>query len=852
MIQDLTKEELRWRYTILMYSLSDAIESEISQELFKEYGPLDHLACAALVYLIESRAITIRLHKKGQKGNALFTTTRLQMEKTAWTEPSELEAYDRPSTRDIPVPNLFEKDDNQGYTHVSLDFNIPDTKVGRICDELIGYLRQACKKDVAIINFAVFVCIYFKEVHDYSYAIRSTLTWSFLYDLWTSSPQTPYEVIDVMEHLLGDCGKVYDPFMRTGTNLLFAEEEYYAQAPDKEHLYASMLWRASMGADVEYMEISDCTQSWKPQDCDTIIATPELGQNVTDENGNQQPIASWLLSKLSDTMDFPNRRALVILPANVLNASGKMDRVRHDIVESNLLETVVLLPAGLFPKTGIATAIIMLRNGRGADDGVTFADFSYFVKDEMDREEEDKSELDSEWAIDQYDKGNPRFVKQVSVDEIRLMDYDWFAPRYVKDEVDIPHGFTKTKLSTFFEDFVSYPMLMGANAYVLQEQDMVSEPFGYEMACDRLSDIGEYNEEDFFSIRDSFFAISLKNGLKTYFSPEVPAFSCELHAVPCDFYNYRVNPDVIDVDYLRLLLFDAYSKIDSKDKTQKDIFQSLMNTEYIIPTSVEEQKRLYEEAKFNHAIEKARKEGLDEAVERMKQEYMMEVRMRKHDMKPFLSQLDSQAKLIMFYLDKIEGNDQVVSAIRSKLTGVSNAVSELRLHLNRLTEEDIYGTPEKLNPLDILKEFVGTFDNYSVELDVDTLALEDAGITIPYISFSPVDFSTLVGTIKENAVAHAFVDERLKYHFRISFSYDKAKERYIIDFMNDGKPMPQGMDKFRYGLKGEKGARSQGTGLGGYRVKSIARHYGGDYDVFCNRTQGLVTTIRVELPPYKE
>ena len=59
--------------------------------------------------------------------------------------------------------------------------------------------------------------------------------------------------------------------------------------------------------------------------------------------------------------------------------------------------------------------------------------------------------------------------------------------------------------------------------------------------------------------------------------------------------------------------------------------------------------------------------------------------------------------------------------------------------------------------------------------------------------------------------------------------------------------MPQGMDKFRYGLKGEKGAKSHGTGLGGYRVKSITRHYDGDYDVFCNRIQNT-TTIRVIFP----
>jgi sensor histidine kinase regulating citrate/malate metabolism len=107
----------------------------------------------------------------------------------------------------------------------------------------------------------------------------------------------------------------------------------------------------------------------------------------------------------------------------------------------------------------------------------------------------------------------------------------------------------------------------------------------------------------------------------------------------------------------------------------------------------------------------------------------------------------------------------------------------------------------------------------------------------------------LATTIIENAVTHAFTGEGEEYKVLITLSYNASKDVFTIDFKNNGNPMPQGMDKFRYGLKGEKGAKSHGTGLGGYRVKSITRHYNGDYDVFCNRTQNT-TTIRVMFPKY--
>ena len=68
---------------------------------------------------------------------------------------------------------------------------------------------------------------------------------------------------------------------------------------------------------------------------------------------------------------------------------------------------------------------------------------------------------------------------------------------------------------------------------------------------------------------------------------------------------------------------------------------------------------------------------------------------------------------------------------------------------------------------------------------------------------------------------------------------------YQIDFRNNGKPLPDGMNKMRYGIKGEKAGQTAGTGLGGSVVKSIVEHYKGDYDVFMD---GEWTVVRVYLP----
>lgn len=104
----------------------------------------------------------------------------------------------------------------------------------------------------------------------------------------------------------------------------------------------------------------------------------------------------------------------------------------------------------------------------------------------------------------------------------------------------------------------------------------------------------------------------------------------------------------------------------------------------------------------------------------------------------------------------------------------------------------------------------------------------------------------MVENIVSNSVNHGFTDpEREDYNICNTLSFDAKRNMFVIDFVDNGKPLPVGMDKERYGLKGEKAGATAGTGLGGSIVKEIVKHYGGDYDLFSN-DRG--TTVRIWLP----
>lgn len=868
MIMDLTKDEMLWRYDNLMEFITNEIEKndiEVQSE-DKDVDYIKDLIFGSLIYLQKVGAINIVLHNNEEVDGVMFTASREECINTSWIEPDEdeLKYGDRPNNKEIPVPVLFDEKGNENYSKISLVFEFPNSNIGRLCKRMIAYLRNSCKQDVNVINSVVFLkyCV----IEDfYTACLRRVMTFAFIDDFWTSSCQIPSEVEDIIDMVMEDAAQdVYDPFMRTGANFYHAANgKYHAQATNKYFMYATMLWAGVIGIDTEHIEYADCVSNWDATDCDFIIVTPEFGREVVTSDGETESISSFSLEKVLGSMNVENRRALLLLPASALTSNGKMAKLRHDITETNLLDTVVLLPANVFNKTSIAATIIYLKTGRKQDDPITFVDFSSLIKDKEDLDDE-KDTIDINQVNEAIDKNDKMYINEVSVSDVKERDYEWYTPNYMDNVKQVPAGYRKVLLSELLEPLEADEM-SSFSRNIVREEYLVSNPFEEYVQNPKpgksfLSrnqpedeeDDKEEDDEKCYVYKGSPFVVQYgEEELKTYYH-EFDSDMFREVSVPISCDAYRINPDLIDVNYLRLRL----AQIDKESNGELRRYgikrwdgDNGINPVLLIPLSLEEQRRIYDDAKLNAAVEKARKEGLDKAIDSMKQEYMMEVRMRKHDMKPFLSQLDSQAKLITFYLDKIEGNEDVVSAIRQKLTGISNAVSELRLHLNRLTEEDIYGSPEVVNPLDILNELTGTFSNYSVALVVDTVALKEAQIDTPEIYISKVDFSTMATTIIENAVTHAFIGEGEEYKVLITLSYNANKDVFTIDFKNNGNPMPQGMDKFRYGLKGEKGAKSHGTGLGGYRVKSITRHYNGDYDVFCNRIQNT-TTIRVMFPKY--
>ena len=334
----------------------------------------------------------------------------------------------------------------------------------------------------------------------------------------------------------------------------------------------------------------------------------------------------------------------------------------------------------------------------------------------------------------------------------------------------------------------------------------------------------------------------------------------------------------IDVRYVAALLLtpEVRNQIISicEGEVDAQLFPLIMD-KIIVPSHTDlERATFLSEANYK-AIGSSKKK-MEDRLNEKKAEYINEVRMRKHDMRPHLRQMASSERLMLHYLDNINDIEDLKKLLKKQISTSHNALQSLSELVEHLSNEERFGEPKCVNLNDYFHNIEKNSEvNFTIKVscekalaqrkkeieelkeknkkenvpsmqDMDEKTITECSLDV-YIA--PVDLDRIVNNIIENARRHGGLSDGRKsdYYISIDVKIDYQRDMYQIDFSNNGKPLPKGMTKERYGLKGEKAGPNAGTGSGGYIVKSIVEHYGGDFDLFS--TDGI-TTIRIYLPKY--
>ena len=123
-------------------------------------------------------------------------------------------------------------------------------------------------------------------------------------------------------------------------------------------------------------------------------------------------------------------RVGVIAPQGVLFRGGSEGKIRQKLIEENLLEAVIGLPANLFYGTGIPTTILIFNKGKKTKD-VLFIDASREYQDGKNQNFLRSEDIEKIVKTYKSFKVIEKYSYRATFDEIKEAEFNLNIPRYV-------------------------------------------------------------------------------------------------------------------------------------------------------------------------------------------------------------------------------------------------------------------------------------------------------------------------------------------------------------------------------------------------------------------------------------
>ena len=757
---------------------------------------------------------------------------------------------------EITDKQLFDDWHQKGIRNEAYVATIPNNNfMDSIIECELSILRNECRENVYIFDFID--TIYSTEVGEKYYLNVYDLAISSLYSNYNRGEFIqPTEFGELASALLNVKGKdVFNPFAGLMSFATSLEGYNYFEGIEINRFICELNRYRLALAEIEDNTKCECGDveniHWPTYS--VIVSTPPIGIDI-----NLTIDALTLKSEIVclykfDEWTFPNGELLTFVPYSVLyKGSNSVRTIREELTNNNYLDTIILLPSSLLlPYTSIAMAAIFLKKERDANAPVRMIDASslYLKKKNLHR-------LDVEAVKNCFFNTPKENCALVSFDDIRENQYTWDVSLYLKSQNEtFPKEYAVRRLgeiAKIIRGEMVFDEVMGHVADVSALSSDISD-------CIKPVEAFEYSDDLLTTrkISEPVILISSVSDLKPTYceaSKGKPIFVFP-RVIALRVTNAFISPFYLCLELSRRPVPLFGNSIRHSVLTDiKIAFPSLGSQKSLV-----EQNNLFNEAMDNFRLAKAKELGLQDYIEKLKAEYISIVRTRKHDMMPYMRELGSIARRMRKYVEN-SGNPDLIQKTDNLLNLFDAAFKGLSELVNIFSQEDKFGTPEKVNIDKYLRDFVETHkdDNTAFTIDYyrDDNALCEYGITTYeeiannetqlLIKIAPIDLDRMVRNILENAIVHGFTDvTRTDYRLVINLTVVPEKKQFQIDFSNNGTPLPKGMNKEGYGLLGEKAGKTGKTGQGGYIVKSIVEHFDGDYDVFCD---GINTVISIYLP----
>ncbi len=628
-----------------------------------------------------------------------------------------------------------------------------------------------------------------------------------------------------------DITSIYNPFAGTSAILRGLRKDIYylgQEINEKQVLYANIIKDAYKYANATLSQGNSCLE-WRQEQFDAIFANMPWGLRVSEDGLKKESSEAFFLRKASEDAVV----SLGVYPVGILFRMANDAVLRKSLVDKDLIQSIIFLPAKLFASTSIPTCIIITNKRKPRFGEIQLVDATTIARMNFNKLNAlDVKAILSLWHV-QNDTDLVRWVKSAAIQE---NGYNLSLNRYFGRPIEVPQGYTLYSLRELVSVIHNRTKEPGIG-HVVHMRELSSSPVNISRTADDFP-IEEFGRGCDIVQQDALLLGTVNRlkpthffsgGEKVYIKANVIALSVRESIVSIPFLVGELNKDYVKDQIFNVGTYEPHISL-----------QNILALKLLVPSKSKQ------EAEVNDRIRSLETEK-EKALAEEAAAFKAEVHNRKHDIMTYMQNFMEGLGLLDIYAKRI--NDENLAAdIAETATAMRYDYRMMYEQLEHFADDDEFGVEAKMDLVAALRKQVGMFGNYSVQLDIDEAYIPKN--TKAWVSIASVDFNRLLSNIIGNAKQHGFTDLlRKDYEIMIKLYADFKKDVYIIDFCNNGNPIPATMDKFKYGIDGEKAGSNAGSGKGGSRVKKICQHYHGDYDLGTMSERGQEWQyIRIILP----
>lgn len=693
----------------------------------------------------------------------------------------------------------------------------------------------------------------------------------------------PQEVTKFVNSIfdLPETVKIYNPFAGLGSFGISINREYYLGQEINYRTWIIGILRLRAYDRLEesrYMR-QDSILTWpsETEKFDLIVSCPpfnlKLGSNYKEIAPDVRTAEQFLIKKGIDSLT-DNGRLIVTLPHGFLFRGSIDHDIRRRLVEEDLIESIVSLPAGLLASTSIPFVILTLNKAKKHQSTIKFIDASenfhviknrgkildYSTIKELYQQEKESSAL-----------------RMVSIEEIRNSDYNLSVPRYFYKD------FNGVTLSSIAKPFRGSRPEANTQGKFVRVKDLKDDIADYTLDLETVSQVNVDSQCQKVNKSCILLCLRYKNlkptlfryrGTSIYINNDIVALKVDESKVNAAFLVNELHSQYVKEQVESLRMGSTIPFIRKED---------LLGIKIKLIPIKQQNAKVEGLEELSHKIEILQAERNSLAHGRELEQYDSFSSLKHSLGKPLLS-IGSSLRIIEKALSKVEPDwENTRLSKRSEITlkdSFNSIHSNLSLvhSLLKNNDREFNVGNYTLKEFDFLK-FIRSYEkkvqsseasNISVTFDIhpdlenrnDELTLEeskDNELNQELIIEGNEELLEIaLNNLVENANRHAFIDPNKNYKLLIKASLlltenEKAYLPFLkLDVANTGEPFAENYTIKKFIRKNSSAGPRGNTGIGGYDINEIIKiHNGGKSTlelIVGDSTSEFATTFSFLLP----